>query len=64
MYWGRCPGCARVQRAVRTSVPVDNAMENAARAVCAVRGQVPSPGSLPPEVPTSLGTHSPEYLPP
>ena len=38
--------------------------ENAARAVRAVRGQVPTPGSLPPEVPTSLGTHYPEYLPP
>ena len=39
-------------------------IENAARAVHAVRGHVPTPGSLPQEVPTSLGTHSPEYLPP
>ena len=38
--------------------------ENAARAVRAVQGQVPTPGYLPPEVPTCLGTQPPEYLPP
>ena len=39
-------------------------MENAARAVRAVQGQVPTPGYSPPEVPTSLSTQSPRYLPP
>ena len=38
--------------------------ENAARAVCAVQGRVPTPGSLPPLVPTSLVTQPPRYLPP
>ena len=43
-----------------TRVPqVEN--ENAARAV---QGQVPTPGYLPREVPTCLGTQPPEYLPP
>ena len=35
--------------------------KNAARAV---RGQVPTSGYLPPEVPTPLGTQPPRYLPP
>ena len=38
--------------------------DNAARAVRAVQGQAATPGYPPLQVPTSLGTQPPRYLPP
>ena len=59
---GRGGGCARYVCPCRCGICIPWPMEDAARAVRAVQGQVPTPGNLPPYIPTSLGTQPLGYL--